>query len=302
MKLTRIACCAMVAIMTVAAMVSVAAAAPSVNRELFHDLNLNLLYLAVPIILAVELILYYSVWKYRDNAEDRQPTRKNRRLELTWTFATAIVLIYVGVASFYVLGNPYISPEAADPSPDLPNEQLQGKVFPDDPDAVVVDLVAYRFGWSFTYNETNITTKGKLVIPNDTDVYLHLTAREVMHSVYVPKLGLKQDIIPGRYNTIITKATKPGTYQLYCAEFCGSGHSRMYANLTVLTQNEYQDWLQRHEQQQQRQQRQQHRSNASAERRSLTESSIATPRDLADLTERYRGNNQPQRAKPAVIS
>lgn len=267
MKLTRIACRAVVAMMTVAAIVSVVAAAPSTNRELFHDLNLNLLYLAVPIILAVELILYYSVWKYRDNEEDRQPTRKNRRLELTWTFATAIVLIYVGAASFYVLGNPFISPEAADPSPDAPNEQLQGKVYPDDPDAVVVDLTAYRFGWSFTYNRTNVTTKGKLVVPADTNVYIHLTAREVIHSVYVPRLGIKQDAIPGRYNTIITKVTKPGTYQLYCAEFCGSGHSRMYANVTVLPENEYQDWLRKQKQQQQRQRQQQQQQQSDGQQR-----------------------------------
>jgi cytochrome c oxidase subunit 2 len=246
MKPTRIGRCAVVSVITLVMVVGVVAAAPSTNRELFHDLNINLLYLAVPIILAVELILYYSVWKYRNNADDRQPTRENRRLELTWTLATAIVLIYVGIVAFYVLGNPYISPEAASANPNPPNNQLQGKVMPDDPDAVVVDLVAYRFGWGFTYAETNVTTQGTLVLPADTNVYIHLTAREVIHSFYVPSLGLKQDVIPGRYNTIRTKVTQPGTYQLYCAEFCGSGHARMSGNITVIPKDDYRDWLRTH--------------------------------------------------------
>lgn len=248
MKPTRIGCCAVSFVIAFVVIIGIVTAAPSTNKELIHDLNLNLLYLAVPIIIAVELILFYSVHKYRNNAEDRQPTQQNRRLELTWTFATAIVLIYVGATSFYVLGNPYISPEAAnDPSPS--SDQLQGKIFPDDPDALVIDLVAYRFGWEFTYPEANVTTQGTLVLPADTDIFIHLTARQVIHSFYAPSLGIKQDAIPSRYNTIHTRITKPGTYQLYCAEFCGSGHSRMLGNITVLPKDKYRDWLQHKRQQ-----------------------------------------------------
>jgi cytochrome c oxidase subunit 2 len=250
MKPMRIGRCAVVSVTTLVLVAGVVAAAPATNRELFHDLNINLLYLAIPIIIAVELILYYSVFRYRNNADDRQPTRENRRLELTWTLATAIVLIYVGIVSFQVLGNPYISPEAASANPNPPNNQLQGKVMPDDPDAIVIDLVAYRFGWEFTYTGTNITMKDTLVLPADTNVYIHLTARKVIHSFYVPSLGLKQDAIPDRYNTIRTKITQPGTYQLYCAEFCGSGHARMYGNITVLPKDEYRDWLRKHKNQQ----------------------------------------------------
>jgi len=62
------------------------------------DLNMNLLYIAVPITVLVEGILIYTVWKFRNN-EDPLPTMENRRLEITWTIATAIILLVVGIAS-----------------------------------------------------------------------------------------------------------------------------------------------------------------------------------------------------------
>jgi cytochrome c oxidase subunit 2 len=291
MKPTRIGCCAVSFVTAFAVIIGVVTAAPSANKELIHDLNLNLLYLAVPIIIAVELILVYSVHKYRNNAEDRQPTRQNRRLELTWTFATAIVLLYVGATSFYVLGNPYISPEVAnDPNPS--SDQLQGKIFPDDPDALVIDLVAYRFGWEFTYPEANVTTQGTLVLPADTDIYIHLTARQVIHSFYVPSLGIKQDAIPERYNTIHTKITEPGTYQLYCAEFCGSGHSRMLGNITVLPKDKYRDWL-RHKQQ---------KENKSAMLDQQIDSNATNLNEKTNQPHQLHRSSRQLQAKPAVTS
>jgi cytochrome c oxidase subunit 2 len=56
-------------------------------------------------------------------------------------------------------------------------------------------------------------------------------------------LGLKSDAFPGQHNTIRTVASSPGTYQLYCAEYCGSGHSQMLGTVEVLPQDEYDQWL-----------------------------------------------------------
>lgn len=220
-------------------------AAQSVNKALIDNLNRKLLYVALPLMMAVEFVLVYTLYRYRNN-DDPKPTEENRRLEITWTVVTAIILTFVGVASMVVFANPYISPVvAADTgaAADAPNPELQGAVQPSTESAVEVEVLAYQWGWEFQYAESNVTTHGTLVLPADREVYLHVTSADVIHSFYAPSLGLKQDVMPGAYNTIRTRVTEPGTYSLYCAEFCGSGHSRMRGEIVVLSEEEYREWL-----------------------------------------------------------
>ncbi len=230
--------------------------AQSVNAELISELNEKLLYVGIPITILVEGILIYTVWKYSKN-DDPQPTRENRRLEVTWTIATAIVLLFVGLASFVILTNPYIAlvPDSAEGAQPQAQREIQPSVTtnktgavapPPGSNALEVEVVAFQWSWEFKYPEANVTTSsatGALVLPADTNIFIHTTSRDVIHAIHIPKLGLKQDSFPGQYNTIKTKITEPGTYQLYCAEFCGAGHSNMLANVTVLPPNEYQQWL-----------------------------------------------------------
>ncbi|HET7323554.1 MAG TPA: cytochrome c oxidase subunit II [Halococcus sp.] len=220
------------------------AAAQSINKDLIQSLNRQLLYVAAPLAILVEVILFYAVWRHHDN-DNPTPTRENTQLEIAWTIATAIILLFVGFASYNVLTNPYISPSYGTQNTQaaISNPHLQGAIMPQDEDAVVVDVVAYQWGWDFSYPEENVTTQNVTVVPTNTDVYFHLTSREVIHSFHVPRLGLKQDTYPGQYNTIHTNVTQPGTYRVYCSEFCGAGHSRMYANLTAVSPQKYQQWL-----------------------------------------------------------
>jgi len=220
------------------------AAAQSINRALIRNLNRQLLYVAAPLAILVETILFYAVWRYRDN-NDPTPTKENRSLEITWTLATAIVLLFVGFASFNVLLSPYISPSYGDASvqSNASEQALQGAVIPDDHDAIEVEVIAYRWGWEFVYPEANVSAQNTSVIPEGTDVYYHITAREVLHAFHAPELGLKQDAIPGQYNTIRTSVGETGEYRVYCSEYCGAGHSRMYATVRVVNQSSYETWL-----------------------------------------------------------
>jgi cytochrome c oxidase subunit 2 len=119
-----------------------------------------------------------------------------------------------------------------------------------------VEVVAQRYGWTFNYNGTaanttqeynatdnRLTNRGTLVIPANRTVRLSVTSTDWLHAVHVPALGLKQDAMPGQHNLIQTRVTETGTYQLYCAEYCGSGHSQMLGQVRVLPQDEYQDWV-----------------------------------------------------------
>src|SRR6056297_19314 len=88
----------------------------STTEELIRSLNTQLLYMAIPITVLVEAILIYTVWKFRNN-EDPKPTKENRRLEISWTIATALVLLVVGYASYGVMANEYVTtPDNVEPS------------------------------------------------------------------------------------------------------------------------------------------------------------------------------------------
>jgi cytochrome c oxidase subunit 2 len=200
----------------------------STTEALIRSLNTQLLYMAIPITVLVEGILIYTVWKYRKN-DDPKPTKENRRLEISWTIATALVLLVVGYASYGVMADSYVS-------------SAEGELNPGE-DAVEVEVVAQKYLWKFNYEGENVSTTGTLVLPKGQNVYLNITSTDWLHAFHVPDLALKQDAIPGQHNTIKTKITETGTYQLYCAEYCGVGHSQMLGEVEVMSQENYQEWL-----------------------------------------------------------
>jgi cytochrome c oxidase subunit 2 len=72
---------------------------------------------------------------------------------------------------------------------------------------------------------------------------LIMTSEDVIHSFYIPAFRIKQDAVPGRYTYMWFQATKPGRYHLFCAEYCGTHHSRMRGTIVALEPSEYQEWL-----------------------------------------------------------
>ncbi|MBX0323432.1 cytochrome c oxidase subunit II [Halomicroarcula sp. F13] len=208
------------------------AAAQSLNRAAIDELNEQLLYVALPLTLFVELTLVYAIYRFRNNDEPK-PTIDDPALEITWTAATGAILVFVGISAFFVLSNPYITPAAAGPTE--PGGELQSDM--------EIEVLAYQWGWEFHYPDSNVTTQSRLVVPANTDVRFTLRSADVIHSIYVPELGVKQDIFPGQATVARTNATQTGSYRLYCAELCGSGHTRMHATVVVLNQSAYDDWV-----------------------------------------------------------
>ncbi|PSQ43664.1 cytochrome c oxidase subunit II [Halobacteriales archaeon QS_9_68_42] len=223
------------------------AVAQNRNVDLITDLNQTLLYAAIPITILVEAILIYAVVKFRNN-DNPEPTRENRRLEITWTVATAMVLLFVGFASYQVLaveevGNP-VPGEEDRVEPEV-SEDLEGAVGPyeSEDDAVEIELHAYRYGWEATYEGTDVTTNNEIRIPTDRPVYIHITSDDWLHMLSAPDLGLKQTAFPGEYNTIKTSAYESGSHQYYCTEYCGVGHSQMNGEFMVMEDDKYDQWL-----------------------------------------------------------
>lgn len=201
----------------------------STTEALIRALHRKLLAVAIVLGILVEAALFYAALKFHGN-DDPEPTSENRRLEVGLTIGVAVVLLFVGVASYLVLADPAVS-TASDAEPA--------------PGNVHVNVTGQNWFWTFSYPSENVTTQGTLVLPANRTVFFSVTSEDVIHSVHIPGLGVKQDAIPGQVNGYRTHLTEIGTYRLYCAEYCGAGHSKMIATVKVVSQEEYRTWLRR---------------------------------------------------------
>jgi cytochrome c oxidase subunit 2 len=83
----------------------------------------------------------------------------------------------------------------------------------------------------------------ELHVPVGYPVKMTMTSQDVIHSFYVPAFRIKMDVLPGRYTATWFEASKPGVYHLFCAEYCGTNHSRMLGRVVALPPTQYEEWL-----------------------------------------------------------
>jgi len=105
-----------------------------------------------------------------------------------------------------------------------------------------VYTVAKQWMWKFEHMEGQREVN-ELHVPVGRDVKMIMTSQDVIHSFYVPAFRIKQDVLPGRYTVAWFRSTKPGTYHLFCAEYCGTMHSGMVGSVVVMEPKDYQAWL-----------------------------------------------------------
>jgi cytochrome c oxidase subunit 2 len=154
---------------------------------------------------AITFCVVYFTWKYRHRKGHKSEPSPSHHdvLEITWTIIPTIIVVFL----FYYGWRGYI------------------RVVTPPVKAVEVQVQAWQWAWNFTHS--NGVEDSDLHVPVDTPVRLVMTSRDVLHAFYVPVLRTKQDIIPRRYTYVWFHATKPGTYRLHCAEYCGNDHSQM---------------------------------------------------------------------------
>jgi len=109
-------------------------------------------------------------------------------------------------------------------------------------DATEVYVVAKQWMWKLEHAEGQREINS-LHVPVGRDVKLILTSQDVIHSFFVPAFRIKQDVVPGRYTVAWFRATKPGTYHLFCTQYCGTQHSGMIGTVEVMEPAQYQAWM-----------------------------------------------------------
>jgi len=109
-------------------------------------------------------------------------------------------------------------------------------------DAVQVNVVGKQWMWKIQHMEgrREINT---LHVPVGRPIKLLLTSEDVIHSFFVPAFRVKQDAVPGRYTSLWFQATTPGRYHLFCAEYCGTLHSKMIGEIVVMEPTAFETWL-----------------------------------------------------------
>jgi len=109
-------------------------------------------------------------------------------------------------------------------------------------DATEVYVVGKQWMWKLEHAEGQREINS-LHVPVGRDVKLIMTSQDVIHSFFVPDFRIKQDVVPGRYTVTWFRATKPGTYHLFCTQYCGTQHSGMIGSIVVMEPAQYEAWM-----------------------------------------------------------
>ena len=174
--------------------------ADSTDKMFYAVLALSLFFFAGITIAVVYFVIKY---RHRPGHKAEKSAEHHDALEITWTIIPTIISVFL----FYYGWRTYINVVT------VPTK------------AVEINVLAWRWNWQFTHQ--NGATDSDLHVPVDTPVRLVMTSKDVLHAFYAPAMRTKQDIIPRRYTYAWFHATKPGTYRLACAEYCGTDHSQM---------------------------------------------------------------------------
>jgi cytochrome c oxidase subunit 2 len=110
-------------------------------------------------------------------------------------------------------------------------------------DALPVTATARQWSWNFTY--ANGKTSTRLYVPVGKPVRVELVSRDVIHGFYLPAFRVKRDVVPGMKNHAWFVATRAGSYDLFCSQYCGTGHSAMITTVKALPEAEFAAWLQK---------------------------------------------------------
>ena len=180
--------------------------------------------ICIGIFALVAAVIVYAVWTFRaqpDDDTDGPPIHGHTGLEIAWTIVPAVLVIAIGVVSAVVLSQ---NADAGD-------------------DPLEVGVFAQQFAWRFVYEED--VRSNELVLPVDRGVEFTMESADVIHSLWIPEMGQKQDVVPGITTEIVITPTKTGRFTLICTELCGLGHSTMRAPVRVLEQQAFAQWLER---------------------------------------------------------
>ena len=208
----------------------------------FHD------YMLLPVITAITVfvlfLIAYACIRFRASRNpEASTTSHNTVIEVIWTLVPCLILIVLAVPSFKVLYSQDEIPKAD----------------------VTIKAIGYQWYWGYEYPDENIVFDSYMIdekdlkegqprlLAVDNEVYVPvnkvvkvmITANDVLHAWALPSFGVKRDAVPGRINETWFKADRTGTFYGQCSELCGIKHAFMPITVNVVTEEEYNQWLEK---------------------------------------------------------
>jgi cytochrome c oxidase subunit II len=207
--------------------------ASTIGKEI-DALFVIILWITGVVFIGTQVVLAWATWKFADG-----PGRVavyfhgSQRLELIWTILPAIALVFITVYQFSTWA--HVKFKSSEP-----------RIAP------LAEVTGRQFQWLIRYagpdkklrTEDDLFTINDLHFVKDQKTLIHLMAKDVLHSFFLPELRIKQDAVPGLRISVWFDADQAGHYELVCAELCGWGHGKMRGIVTVHeTQEQFDDWF-----------------------------------------------------------
>ena len=191
-----------------------------------------LLAASVPMFVLVMTVVGYCVWKFRmkpgEELLDGPPIHGNTRLEVIWTTIPALLMLALSTYAYIVLRDIEAAPAAGQPE-------------------LNVRVVGEQFTWTFYYPAESEggeeIASAQLYVPQGQSVKFDVQSKDVIHDFWVPAFRMKIDAVPGITTFYRVTPTRLGSYPVVCAELCGIGHSVMRQTATVLSPEDFDQWL-----------------------------------------------------------
>ncbi len=175
------------------------------------------------VFVVVEVLLLFTIFRHRQRPGAAEPrhTHGHTVLEIAWTIAPALILVFVAVPTIQTIFRTQAPAPAG---------------------ALNVRVVAHQWWWEYRYPDLGVVTANELHVPVGRTVDLELTSADVIHSFWAPRLFGKRDVIPGHTNHIIFAADSTGDYLGQCVEFCGVSHANMRLRVLVDSDSGFAAW------------------------------------------------------------
>jgi len=166
------------------------------------------------------MILVFALRYRRQSGREAEQIEGSNALEITWSVVPLGIFIVIFAWGAFIYFQERTPPRGA----------------------TEIYVVAKQWMWKLEHVEGQREIN-ELHVPVGRDIEMIMTSQDVIHSFYVPAFRIKQDVLPGRYTTAWFRATKPGVYHLFCAEYCGTQHSGMIGQVVVMEPAQYEAWL-----------------------------------------------------------
>lgn len=193
-------------------------AAAGIDRLFYFILWLSVFFFIV----IVGLMLFFIIkYRARDGHAEQKTLTHHTALEITWTLIPLILVLFIFYFGFTGYVDMYTPPA----------------------NAYEIQVTGMKWKWLFTYSNGHVDEN--LHVPIDRPVRLVMTSDDVIHSLFIPNFRLKLDVVPGRYSKTWFEANEAGEFDIFCAEYCGTGHSDMHTFVVVHPTGEFEQWLEK---------------------------------------------------------